>query len=60
MSVPLMTWINAAEQFDGRDREGAEIIDKYPKGDRDARRAKEQQAINDRGGVDNLITGAMK
>jgi RHS repeat-associated protein len=39
---------------DGRDRVGAEIVDHYPKGDRDTRRRKEQQAINDRGGVENL------
>jgi RHS repeat-associated protein len=39
---------------DGRNREGAEIIDSYPKGDRRQRRQKEQQAINDRGGVDGL------
>lgn len=42
------------DKSDGRDREGAEVVDTYPKGDRDARRAKEQQAINDRGGVDKL------
>ena len=39
---------------DGRNREGADIVGTYPKGDRDARRTKEQQAINDRGGVDKL------
>jgi RHS repeat-associated protein len=39
---------------DGRDREGAEVIDSYPKGDREERRTKEQRAINDRGGVENL------
>ena len=39
---------------DGRDREGATVVDTYPKGDRDERRRKEQQAINDRGGVDSL------
>ncbi|PPE71885.1 hypothetical protein C3942_20955, partial [Solimonas fluminis] len=42
------------DKSDGRDREGAEVVDTYPKGDRDTRRAKEQQAINDRGGVNNL------
>lgn len=39
---------------DGRDRSGAEIVDTYPKGDRDARRAAEQRAINENGGVPNL------
>jgi hypothetical protein len=39
---------------DGRDREGATVVDTYPIGDRDERRRKEQQAINDRGGVDSL------
>jgi RHS repeat-associated protein len=39
---------------DGRDREDAEVVDTYPKGDTDARRAKEQKAMNDRGGVENL------
>lgn len=42
------------DKSDGRDRTGARIVDTYPKGDRDSRRAKEQQAINDRGGVDKL------
>jgi hypothetical protein len=42
------------DRSDGRDCEGAEIIDRYPKGDRGTRRAKEQQAINDRGGVEKL------
>ena len=42
------------DKSDGWDREGAEVVDTYPRGDRDSRRAKEQQAINDRGGVDNL------
>lgn len=42
------------DKSDGRNRDHAEVVDKYPKGDRDARRAKEQQAINDRGGVDKL------
>jgi hypothetical protein len=42
------------DKSDGRDREGAEIIDTYPKGDRDVRRVKEQEAINARGGVENL------
>jgi RHS repeat-associated protein len=44
----------ARDKSDGRDRRGAETIDTYPKGDKDVRRAKEQQAINDRGGVDKL------
>jgi RHS repeat-associated protein len=42
------------DKSDGRDRNGADVVDTYPKGDRDARRTREQQAINDRGGVDNL------
>jgi hypothetical protein len=42
------------DKTDGRDRTGADIIDTYPKGDRDQRRAKEQKAINDKGGVGNL------
>lgn len=42
------------DKSDGRDREGAQVVDNYPKGDRDSRRAKEQQAINDRGGVEKL------
>jgi hypothetical protein len=42
------------DKSDGRDREGAEVVDTYPKGDRNTRRGKEQQAINDRGGVDKL------
>ncbi|MCW8879396.1 MAG: RHS domain-containing protein [Kangiellaceae bacterium] len=39
---------------DGRNRENAPKIGKYPKGDRDARRKAEQEAMNERGGVDNL------
>lgn len=39
---------------DGRDRTDSEVVRTYPKGDRDARRAAEQQEINNRGGVDNL------
>lgn len=39
---------------DGRNRDEAKIIDTYPKGNREARRIKEQKAINDRGGVDEL------
>ncbi len=39
---------------DGRDRTKAVIIDTYPKGDRAAGRAAEQNAINKRGGVENL------
>ena len=42
------------DKSDGRDRKGAQVVDSYPKGDMDARRTKEQQAINDRGGVDKL------
>lgn len=42
------------DKSDGRDSEGATIVDTYPKGDRDARRTKEQKAMNDRGGVDKL------
>jgi hypothetical protein len=42
------------EKRDGRNREKAQIIDSYPKGDDVERRAKEQQAINDRGGKGNL------
>lgn len=42
------------DKTDGRDREGAEVIDTYPKGNREERRRKEQQAINDKGGVDSL------
>ncbi len=42
------------DKSDGRDRNGAEIVDTYPKGDRDARRRAEQNAINARGGVNNL------
>lgn len=42
------------DKSDGRDRSGADIVDRYPRGDRDARRTKEQQAMNDRGGVDKL------
>lgn len=44
----------ARDKSDGRDRTGATVIDTYPKGDRNKRRSKEQQAINDRGGVENL------
>jgi RHS repeat-associated protein len=39
---------------DGRDREGAEVVDTYPKGNREVGRIKEQQEMNKRGGVDNL------
>jgi RHS repeat-associated protein len=42
------------DKTDGRDREGADIVDTYPIGDRETRRSKEQQAMNDLGGVDNL------
>jgi RHS repeat-associated protein len=39
------------DSSDGRDRKGADVIDTYSVGDRDERRRKEQQAINDKGGV---------
>jgi RHS repeat-associated protein len=39
---------------DGRDRSQAEIIGTYPKGDINAARRAEQQAINNNGGVPNL------
>lgn len=39
---------------DGRDRNGAEVVGRYPKGDRAARQEAEQNAINERGGVGNL------
>ncbi len=39
---------------DGRDRTYADIIDTYPNGDRAARRAAEQRAINEYGGVPSL------
>ncbi|WP_338771176.1 Ig-like domain-containing protein [Massilia sp. METH4] len=42
------------DKTDGRDREGARIVGEYDKGNRDERRNKEQQAINDHGGVRNL------
>lgn len=42
------------DKSDGRDRTGAQVLDTYPVGDRAARRAKEQQHINDRGGVEEL------
>jgi RHS repeat-associated protein len=42
------------DSSDGRDRRGSEVVDTYPKGDRDARRTKEQKAINDRGGINEL------
>ena len=42
------------DKTDGRNRDGAQIIDTYPKGDRDERRKREQQSMNDRGGVDKL------
>ena len=35
---------------DGREREGAKIIDEYQKGDRDGRRNAEQKGINNNGG----------
>jgi hypothetical protein len=42
------------DSSDGRDRKGATVVDTYPKGDRDERRRKEQQAINDHGGRGKL------
>ncbi len=39
------------DSSDGRDRRGADVIDTYPIGDREERRRKEQQAINDKGGL---------
>ncbi len=42
------------DKSDGRDRNAAEVIDTYNKADKDERRRKEQQAINDLGGVENL------
>jgi RHS repeat-associated protein len=42
------------DKTDGRNREGAEVIGSYPKGDREGRQNAEQQAINDRGGRDAL------
>jgi len=39
------------DKTDGRDRNGATIIDTYPKDDKEERRRKEQQALNDIGGV---------
>jgi RHS repeat-associated protein len=39
------------DSSDGRDRKGAGVIDTYPIGDREDRRRKEQQAINDKGGL---------
>ena len=39
---------------DGRDRTDAEVVGTYPKGDKKARRAAEQQAMNDNGGLSSL------
>lgn len=39
---------------DGRDRSNAQVIGTYPIGDRRARRAAEQKAINEHGGVSEL------
>jgi RHS repeat-associated protein len=39
---------------DGRDRDHAEIIDRYKKGDRNDRRRREQLGIDNNGGVNNL------
>jgi RHS repeat-associated protein len=44
----------AKKARDGRDRKKAEVIDTYEIGDKADRRRKEQQHINDRGGVDKL------
>ncbi len=38
------------DSSDGRDRRGADVIDTYAVGDKEERRRKEQQAINDKGG----------
>jgi len=42
------------DSSDGRDRSQGGITDPYPKGDIDAGRTAEQNAINALGGVDNL------
>ena len=42
------------DKRDGRDRNVADVIDTYDRDDRGERRRKEQQAINDFGGVENL------
>jgi len=44
----------AKDTSDGRDRTGAAEVDTYPIGDREQRRTKEQQWINDLGGVELL------
>jgi RHS repeat-associated protein len=42
------------DSSDGRNRKGAEVVGTYPKGDRETRRRKEQQEINNRGGKEKL------
>jgi hypothetical protein len=44
----------AKDTSDGRNRQGAEVVGTYDKGDKQGRRNAEQQAINDRGGKDKL------
>jgi RHS repeat-associated protein len=44
----------AKDNSDGRNRQGADAVGSYDKGDKQGRRNAEQQAINDRGGVDKL------
>ncbi|WP_205393455.1 Ig-like domain-containing protein [Xanthomonas hydrangeae] len=44
----------AATAKDGRDRNNAERVDRYKKGDRTDRQNKEQKAMNERGGKENL------
>ncbi len=44
----------AKDTSDGRNRQGAEVVDTYDKGDKQGRRNAEQQSMNDRGGVDKL------
>ena len=39
---------------DGRNRKGAKVVDTYKKNDKDERRYKEQKAIDQRGGKENL------
>lgn len=42
------------DSSDGRNRKDSTTVDKYPKGDREARQNAEQKAMNERGGKDNL------
>ena len=46
--------VRKRDKSDGRDRNSAEVIDNYTKGDRDERRIREQKAMNERGGKDKL------